>query len=481
MNSDGQAGASLALTVINGGYCVGCGTCAAAAPDSYGMEIDERGQWQAVPLHDPTPAGELVAQQVCPFSSESWDETALARRYIADQAPHYDPVVGYYRDIWAGRATGDYPGIASSGGLATWLACALLERNDVDAVVHVSPIVRDGPEMFRYSISRTVDQVRGSAKSHYQSVEMSGVIAAMRASNDRYFVIGVPCFITAVRNLCRIDDEFAARVELVGGLFCGHMKSMNYHQLLALQAGIDPADVAAVDFRRKQPDKPANQYATGFRLTSGDAAAVSSSALPATDWGLGLLKFRACDFCDDITAETADVSFGDAWLRRYVQDPQGTSLVISRNALVSSLLRDGLGAGALELEQVSADDVIRSQDANFRHRRRDLPLRVRDARQAGAWVPRKRVQDSTEHLSSAEKERARLRVQISEGSHAAVAAALAAGDASLVNAALGPLIERYRALSPGKWRRRFDRVLAPVLRRGQAVRGYLSDSVTYRG
>ena len=35
------------------------------------------------------------------------------------------------------------------------------------------------------------------------------------------------------------------------------------------------------------------------------------------DWGAGFFQNPACDWCDDVVAETADIAFGDAWVEPY--------------------------------------------------------------------------------------------------------------------------------------------------------------------
>ena len=47
-------------------------------------------------------------------------------------------------------------------------------------------------------------------------------------------------------------------------------------------------------------------------------------------------KYKACDFCDDVFAETADVVVGDAWIPKYLT--QGNSLVVTRSSLFDSLI-----------------------------------------------------------------------------------------------------------------------------------------------
>src|SRR3546814_14989026 len=75
----------------------------------------------------------------------------------------------------------------------------------------------------------------------------------------------------------------------------------------------------------------------------------------------------ACEFCDDIFAETADVCLGDAWLPQYDSDWRGTNIVISRHADLDQLLREGARSGAVLLEDINLDLMALSQGGHFLH------------------------------------------------------------------------------------------------------------------
>jgi coenzyme F420-reducing hydrogenase beta subunit len=44
-------------------------------------------------------------------------------------------------------------------------------------------------------------------------------------------------------------------------------------------------------------------------------------------WGAGFFQNSACNYCDDVVAETSDIAFGDAWVEPYSSDGRGTNVV----------------------------------------------------------------------------------------------------------------------------------------------------------
>src|SRR3546814_4465059 len=102
----------------------------------------------------------------------------------------------------------------------------------------------------------------------------------------------------------------------------------------------------------------------------------SSDVCSSDLWGHGMFQLGACDFCDDIFAETADVCLGDAWLPQYDSDWRGTNIVISRHADIDQLLREGARSGEILLEDINADLMAQSQGGNFRHRWDGLSVRL---------------------------------------------------------------------------------------------------------
>jgi coenzyme F420-reducing hydrogenase beta subunit len=92
------------------------------------------------------------------------------------------------------------------------------------------------------------------------------------------------------------------------------------------------------------------------------------------DWGAGFFMNNACNFCDDVVAETADISFGDAWVEPYSSDGRGTNVVVVRAPVVEKLITDAIQQGRLQLQAVDGAFVAQTQAAGFRQRREGTRL-----------------------------------------------------------------------------------------------------------
>jgi hypothetical protein len=162
-----------------------------------------------------------------------------------------------------------------------------------------------------------------------------------------------------------------------------------------------------------------------------------------TNWGLGFFKYKACDYCDDITAETADLTVGDAWLPQFVKDHRGTNVVVVRNQILAEILQEGVEEQSLHLDSITPQDVIQSQDANYRHRRIGLAYRLYLAEKKGDWHPHKRVRSSSSMLPWIQK-RFVLRMELADKSHTFFQEALVSGSFSYFVEKMTPLIKSYQ-------------------------------------
>lgn len=434
--------------VIAGGYCIGCGVCAVPESSPIRIRLNADGCYEAYVSPDegslsPSQLKELSA--VCPFADGAVDEDKIAEE-IFGALPHHDAAVGRFESCFAGHvAEGRFREEGSSGGLGSWIVSELLARNLVDRVLHVRSLAGDENGMlFGFQISQTPEEVRAGAKSKYYPVEMSEVLRQVGQNPGRYAVVGVPCFIKAARLLCRTDPVMRERLAFFVGLVCGHLKSRRFSELLAWQMGIEPSRLKGFDFRVKLPGARASQYGVAAWDAGGveSARSAPTHSLYGTNWGHGAFKYRACDFCDDVLAETADIVIGDAWLPKYSHDPRGTNILIIRRKELHAVIREAVEQGRLELEELSAAQISASQDAGLRHRRQGLPHRLAQARRAGNWVPRKRKFEATAPIPRAEKKRYDLREHIRDESHRAFRAAMAARELHVFMKIMRPLTEK---------------------------------------
>lgn len=108
-------------------------------------------------------------------------------------------------------------------------------------------------------------------------------------------------------------------------------------------------------------------------------------------WGTGLFKANACDFCDDVTTELADISLVVAWLPPYNQDGKGHNVVVSRSLIAEKILQAGQENGELELEKLSQKCFLASQQGSFNHRHDGMGTRIDMVKRVNAVIPPKRV------------------------------------------------------------------------------------------
>jgi coenzyme F420-reducing hydrogenase beta subunit len=357
---------------------------------------------------------ETFAQQ-CPFSPAAPSEDDIARERFAGAADA-DARIGRFEAAYVGYAAEDpFRPQGSSGGLTNWVAAELLRTGMVDAVAHVAPT---DPEIsgrfFEYRISRTLAELEAGAKSRYFPVELSRVLGEIRATPGRYAIVGIPCFIKAVHLLRRIDPLIRERVTRTLGLFCGHMKSAAMIESFAWQLGTEVSRVRSLDYRIKSDERPANWYRAHLDVDDGSTRERDWWHLADGDWGAGFFQNPACDWCDDVVAETADISFGDAWVEPYSSDGRGTNVVIVRTPELARLIEAARADGRLQLEPVDADFIVRTQAAGLRHRRDGLAYRLSWRRRG--IVPRKRVARSAD-LPLRRKLVYRMRYHIARSSH----------------------------------------------------------------
>ena len=148
------------------------------------------------------------------------------------------------------------------------------------------------------------------------------------------------------------------------------MKSANHAKLVGWQLGVHPNDLIGIDFRKKKVDRPANekQYEVWSRKAH-DSVYRDADGIFGTDYASGMFKPKACDFCDDVVGELADISIGDAWLEKYRHNPKGTSLIIVQNSTLLRILEESKSSDILHLDQITTEQAILSQAGGFRHRR----------------------------------------------------------------------------------------------------------------
>ena len=378
--------------------CIGCGVCAGICPPQVlAMRENAFGEYIAVEERRGCLERCDLCIRCCPFADGPVNESGLATTQFADQDNiSYSTETGYYLKVWAGHVLDpNHRNAASSGGLTTWFLMEAMKRGTIDRIVCVIPTDKDRANLFNYAVLDSLESVISSAKSCYYPVQLSDAIRHILDFPGNYAVVGLPCFIKSIRLAMRSNRRLRNRVAVCIGLVCGQSKSKFFAEYICALGGGHPKYLERVSFRTKDPQRPAKNYGARFKCSEGttlEGEVLWKSGM-GNAWKRGYFKPNACNFCDDIFAETADIAFMDAWLERYSSDSRGTNLVLARKGWIVDLFVEGSLRHEIQLQEGSLSDLTTSQRGVIDTKRGALAKRLNVALSQLPYPPPvKRVQ-----------------------------------------------------------------------------------------
>jgi coenzyme F420 hydrogenase subunit beta len=368
--------------VVSNNACIGCGNCEIASKGQYKVQFNKYGL-----LESNIPSNMIAStnmDDICPVES-NLDEDYFNSAYKQERLD-YNPRVGNYRNVYAAYVNSPSRVLSSSGGIATHIIKTLFAEGLIDGAI----VVNMAGTYSQYSVIRSVDELESSRKSKYHVTSHADAVSEVLESKGRYVYVGIPCGVKAIKLLCEKDEVLKASIKYTVAVFCGHQKSHAFSEFVAWQSGIKPEEFKGIDYRVKKKERDASKYYYG--LTGAKYKEARVDRLKWMDWGLGLFKPLACDFCDDVSGEAADITVGDAWHKKYSKDYRGTNIVITRTKLMDDLLARSKRDNSISLFEESVDFIFETQGGNFRHGQDGLLSRLEYLRVKAKWIPRKSPQ-----------------------------------------------------------------------------------------
>lgn len=369
--------------IVQNGLCTGCGVCISEINSDTRMVWNEDGF--LVPEGMPDDAA--AAANVCPFNTDNPDNN---EDFLADV---FLPNAGK-SDVRSGKHISTYAGFAkkfressSSGGITTYVFNKLLESGVADHLFVVAE--NEGSYSYQWFDRNNIEDISKISKTRYLPVTMEKLFLEIDAKPGKVAVSGVACFLKALRLKQYYDPEYREKIAFTIGIICGGLKSRHYTDYLAQKAGI-LGEYSSQEYRIKDINSTAIDYSFGAYNVDHEFKTVKMRTL-GDMWGTGLFKSNACDFCDDVAAEMADLSVGDAWISPYRQDGLGNSVMMTRSILAENIINRGIENRELHCDKISVDKFNESQLPSFKHRQQGMHYRIRKFRRKHQILLKKRT------------------------------------------------------------------------------------------
>ena len=353
--------------VVKNDLCTGCGTCVGICPQSALEMIKSEVKGIYVPkLHETRCTDCGICFKSCPGYSVNFSQ--LNKEFFSKEPT--DILLGNSTKCYVGYATDHETRYNSaSGGLVTALLTFALEEGMIDGAL-VTRMNKEKPLEPGPFIARTKNEIISASKSKYCPVAVCSALREIVKENGKFAVVGLPCHIHGVRKAETVNKRLREKIVLHFGIFCSHSPSFLATEFLLWKLGIEKENIVKIDYR-------GGGWPGGMSILLRSNNKIFIPYLHQLYYGGTFGSYfypNRCTLCYDFSAELADISFGDAW--NLSKNGMGVSLIISRDKAGDELLKKARAKGKIELEAVSTEKVIRSQEGSLYFKKDSLAERL---------------------------------------------------------------------------------------------------------
>lgn len=320
---------------------------------------------QLIPVVDQTTCvpGCDVCLRVCP--GDTVDFAGLNQACFGKLPDRAD--VGVVERTYVGHACDEKVRFeSSSGGAATALLAYLLEQNYIDGaiVLRMNP---QSPHEAEVTVARTREEILQSRGSKYCPAKSGVGLRTIMREPGRYAFVGVSCHIHGVRKFQQVFSKYRSRIVLTLGLFCGGGITMQGTRFLLSRLRVEPQELHELRLRGDGwPGKTTAFCRDGrtVELNKRAGARDLGEAAVYNSWMHRYFFPPRCLTCTDLTAQLADISFGDPWLPRFTKvKSAGLSTIVARSSVGHRLLELAIRDGAVRIvDTLTPQEIADSQD-----------------------------------------------------------------------------------------------------------------------
>ena len=337
----------LPWNIVAEGLCVRCGACTSLCPKSL-LVCDDRNY---PVLEDPEKRCDSCGHcmTACPGGEVNIPQISVN---LFGTVNDYFHVLGIYKDALIGYSRDDaIRRTSSAGGIITQILVTLLREGYIKKAL-VAGMSTTQPWKGEPTLATTVDKIIECTQSKYTIVPQMKLLGELIRCHDSTALVGLPCHIHAFRKYQSKFPRKVANVKVVIGLFCHLAIEIEGTEKMIERAGIQKKDLLRIEYRGGE--WPGQVRAI---LKNGEIRALHTADYK--DGAFNYLKYlyypERCLTCIDFSAELADLSVGDPWLRqkdgKYIYKG-GHSLVLVRNDRARKVINMAHACDDINIEPV---------------------------------------------------------------------------------------------------------------------------------
>jgi len=352
----------LVKEVQDQGLCHHCGGCVTfcTAINYSALALDENGMPGFLNQDKCIECG--LCYTLCPEIDEIEDET---RKLVSWEHP-----MGHILETGIGQARdAAIRSKATDGGVVTALLVHLFDKGHIDGAIvtrqvdlfNREPFLATSREEiieaagFYFDASHGVNHLSSKYTTYAPSVEEFKPMIQQRL--QRVALVGTPCQIKAVRRIEALGVVPSDVIKYTLGLFCSGNFMFGEKERKAIEkfGGFSWSDLKKVNVKDKLK----------LHLNSGEVKALSLDKLD-------FMKRHACQYCDDYSAEYADISFGgigaeEGWTSVVCRSPIGRAIFVDACENAVELFQGRKGAITQAMSKIqTASDLKKKKAADLR-------------------------------------------------------------------------------------------------------------------
>lgn len=245
---------------------------------------------------------------------------------------------------------------AASGGMVTALLCHLLEKGEIDGAWVTRSEIKDGKLGYKTFIATTREELMECSSSVYMFMPLMKHADMLRKFDGRLAVVLVPCQMRAFSALLERDPELNKKVVLKLGLYCSGSHEENATLVPLRKKHISLEGAKRLYYRRG--------HWRGLSTVQYEDGSEKTLSYPKTICAYKNAYFfsrESCMVCQDHYCNTADISFGDIWLKEMKKNPIKHTSCVIRTERALKAFQSAVDDGAIVARRIDDSKMLRSQ------------------------------------------------------------------------------------------------------------------------